>query len=120
MVLSLNDPDPPPGPSLLPLFDRLSSSLGLGIRDDATLIGGDDRWSSTRPEVVDKPDGRVVGDEVVGDRRRTEPSGALSPFLVGALAVEEAALFLLMVTTFLGEGAAISPSKFLLALEGDD
>lgn len=124
-VLSLNDPEPPLGPSLLPLLDRLSSSFGFGVRDNATLIGedclgGDCCWSMARPEAVDNGVERAVGDEDMGDRRRTEPSCALSPFLTGAPALEEAALFLLILTTLLGDGAAISPSRLLLVLEGDD
>lgn len=124
-MLSLNDPEPLLGPSLLPLLDRLSSSFGFGVRDNATLIGedclGEDCcWSDARPEVLESAAERAVGDEVMGDRRRTDPSWALSPFLPGALTLEEVALFLLMLTILLGEGAAISPSRLLLVLEGDD
>jgi hypothetical protein len=55
-----------------------------------------------------------------GDRRRTEPSWTLSSCLLEALKFEETALFLLDGTKRFGEGAAISPSKFLLVFDGDD
>lgn len=125
-VLSLNDPDPPElRPSLLPLLDRLSSSLegDRGTRYGPSPIEDGCCCSTIRPVDVFGAAERAVGEgalEDMGDRRRTDPSRGLSPVLVDVPPVEEAPLFLLILNTLLGEGAAISPSRLLLALEGDE